>query len=98
MEHLVCAINLHAKLLQLCLLMGFSRQEYWSGLLCCPPGDLPKPVIKLASLLSPSLTGNFFISRASWYILTHLIFNQAYLIGTIMILIIMMKNTEMQGS
>ena len=24
---------------------GFSRQEYWSGLLC-PPGDLPNPGIK----------------------------------------------------
>ena len=23
------------------LSMGFSRQEYWSGLLCPPPGDLP---------------------------------------------------------
>ena len=23
------------------LSMGFSRQEYWSGLSCCPPGDLP---------------------------------------------------------
>ena len=22
------------------LLVGFSRQEYWSGLLCPPPGDL----------------------------------------------------------
>ena len=22
---------------------GFSRQEYWSGLPCPPPGDLPKP-------------------------------------------------------
>jgi len=26
--------------------MGFSRQEYWSGLLCPPPGDLPNPGIK----------------------------------------------------
>ena len=25
---------------------GFSRQEYWSGLLCPPPGDLPDPGIK----------------------------------------------------
>ena len=25
------------------LSMGFSRQEYWSGLLCPPPGDLPNP-------------------------------------------------------
>ena len=23
--------------------MGFPRQEYWSGLLCPPPGDLPDP-------------------------------------------------------
>ena len=32
------------------LSMGFSRQEYWSGLLCPPPGDLPKPGIKTACL------------------------------------------------
>ena len=25
------------------LSMGFSRQEYWSGLLCPQPGDLPDP-------------------------------------------------------
>ena len=24
---------------------GFSRQEYWSGLPCLPPGDLPDPGI-----------------------------------------------------
>ena len=32
------------------LSMGFSRQEYWSGLPRPPPGDLPDPRIKLASL------------------------------------------------
>ena len=32
--------------------MGFSRQEYWSGLPCLPPGELPDPGIKL---ISPSL-------------------------------------------
>ena len=26
--------------------MGFSRQEYWSGLPCPPPGDLPNPAIE----------------------------------------------------
>ena len=26
------------------LSMGFSRQEYWRGLPCCPPGDLPNPI------------------------------------------------------
>ena len=31
------------------LSMGFSRQEYWSGLPCPPPGDLPNPGIKPAS-------------------------------------------------
>ena len=30
--------------------MGFSRQEYWSGLPFPPPGDLPDPGIKLCLL------------------------------------------------
>ena len=30
--------------------MGFFRQEYWSGLPCTPPGDLPDPGIELRSL------------------------------------------------
>ena len=37
------------------LSMGFSRQEYRSGLLCRPPGDLPEPGIELESLTSPAL-------------------------------------------
>ena len=37
------------------LSMGFSRQEYWSGLPCPPPGDLPNPGIKLMSFMSPAL-------------------------------------------
>ena len=32
------------------LSMGFSRQEYWSGLPFPSPGDLPNPGIKLRSL------------------------------------------------
>ena len=36
---------------------GFSRQEYWSGLPCPPPGDLPNPGIEL---VSPALAGGFF--------------------------------------
>ena len=32
------------------LYMGFSRQEYWSGLLCPPPGDLPDPGVEPTSL------------------------------------------------
>ena len=30
--------------------MGFSRKEYRNGLPCPPPGDLPEPGIKPASL------------------------------------------------
>ena len=40
--------------------MGFSRQEYWSGLPFPSPGDLPKPGIKLMSFVSPALAGRFF--------------------------------------
>ena len=29
--------------------MGFSRQEYWRGLPCLPPGDLPNPGIEPGS-------------------------------------------------
>ena len=38
------------------LSMGFSRQEYWSGLSFPPPGDLPNPGIEPASLVSPDPT------------------------------------------
>ena len=40
--------------------MGFSRQEYWSGLLCPPPGDLPNPGIEPAS---PALQVDFLQLR-----------------------------------
>ena len=36
------------------LSMGFSRQEYWNGLPCPPPGDLPDPGIKPTSSVSPT--------------------------------------------
>ena len=39
------------------LSMEFFRQEYWSGLPCTSPGDLPNPGIKPTS---PALAGEFF--------------------------------------
>ena len=39
--------------------MGFSREEYWSGLPFPPPGDLLDPRIKP---MSPALAGGFFTS------------------------------------
>jgi len=46
--------------------VGFSRQEYWSGLPCSPPEDLPKPGIKPTSLMSPALAGWFFTTGTTW--------------------------------
>ena len=39
--------------------MGFSTQEYWSGLPCLPPGDFPERGIEPTSLVSPALAGRF---------------------------------------
>ena len=44
------------------LFMGFSRQEYWTGLPFPPPGDLPDPGIKSAC---PALAGGFFTTNTT---------------------------------
>ena len=46
--------------------MGFSSQEYWSGLPCPPPGDLPNSGIEPASPASPALAGRFFTISITW--------------------------------
>ena len=51
---------------QAVLSMGFSRQEYWSGLPCPPPGVLPNPGIKPSPLMSPALAGGLFTISATW--------------------------------
>ena len=43
--------------------MEFSRQEYWSGLPCPPPGGLSNPGIKLTS---PALAGQFFTTSTTY--------------------------------
>ena len=48
------------------LSMGFSRQEYWSGLPFPPPGNLPDPGIEPRSLISPTLAGGFFTTSGTW--------------------------------
>ena len=48
------------------LSMEFSRQNYWSGLPCPSPGDLPNPGIELTSLTSPALAGRFFTTSTTW--------------------------------
>jgi len=55
------------------LSIGFSRQEYWSGLPFPLPGDLPNPGIEPRSLTSPALAGGFFTTSATWevFLYTH---------------------------
>ena len=45
--------------------MGFSRQKYWSGLPCLPPGDLPDPGVEPAFPVSPASAGRFFTASAT---------------------------------
>ena len=47
------------------LSMGFSRQEYWNGLLFSTPRDLLNLWIKFSSLVSPALAGRVFTTRAT---------------------------------
>ena len=53
------------------LSMGFSRQEYWHGLPCLPPGYLADPGIKPESLMSPALAGTFFTTNSTREALTN---------------------------
>ena len=48
------------------LSMGFSRQEYWSGLPFTSPGDLPNPGIEPKSLASLALAATFFSTSTTW--------------------------------
>ena len=57
------------------LSMGCSRQEYWGGLPCPPPGDLPDPGIEPASPASPT-------SQADSLPLSRLQYNAAHAGGS----------------
>ena len=56
----LCTVALQAP-----LSMGFSRQEYWSGLSCPFPGDLLNPGIEPPSLMFPALAGGFLTTSAT---------------------------------
>ena len=47
------------------LSMQFSRQKYWNGLPCPPPGDLPDSGIKTVSPAAPSLWADYLPSEPS---------------------------------
>ena len=69
LRHFSCVqlcVTLWTVACQASLSMGFSRQEYWSGLPCPPPGDLPNSGILSVSLMSLALAGRFFTTSATW--------------------------------
>ena len=45
---------------------GFSRQGYWCGFPCPPPGDLPDPEMEFMSLMSPAFAGGFLTTNTIW--------------------------------
>ena len=53
------------------LSIGFSRQEYWSGLPCPSPGNLPDPGIEPVFLMSLALASGFFTTSATWEAPSH---------------------------
>ena len=63
-SHVQLCVTLQTVACQAPLSMGFSRQEYCSGLLCSLPRDLPNPGIKPMSLTSPALASGFFTTSA----------------------------------
>ena len=58
-----CLATLWTVACQSPLSMGFSRQEYWSGLPCPPPGDLPNPRMEHSSPVSPNIADEFFTTE-----------------------------------
>ena len=65
-SHIQLFVTLWTVARQAPLPMGFSRQEYWSGLPFLSPGDVPHPGIKPESLTSPALVGRFLTTSAAW--------------------------------
>ena len=49
--------------LQVPLSMGFSQQEYWSGLPFPSPGALPNPETEPESPVAPAMTGRLFTTE-----------------------------------
>ena len=53
------------------LCTGSCKQEYWSGLPCSPPENLPYPGIELMSLMLPALASGLFSASATWRTQNH---------------------------
>ena len=68
--------------------IGCSRQEYWSGLPCPPPGNLPNPGIESTSPVSPASAAGFFTTSATW---------EAQISQSLMDLILMLRTRSLDS-
>ena len=57
------------------LSMRFSKHDYWSGLLCPPPGDLPNPGIEPVFSCISCIAGGFFAEPPNKPFGTHMVQN-----------------------
>ena len=64
-NHIPLFVTLWTVACQALLSMGFSRQEYWNGWLCCPPGALPDPGMEPTSLVS-CIGRQLLTTSATW--------------------------------
>ena len=64
-SHVWLYVALWNVIYQALLSIGFSREEYWTGLPCPSPRDLSHPGTEPMHLTSPALEGRFFIP-GSW--------------------------------
>ena len=81
LRYFICVqlfVTLQTVALEVPLSVGFSKEEYWIGLPCPPPGDLPNPGIKPRS---PTLLAGL---PQCWQILYHLSHqgSPSYVLGT----------------
>ena len=65
-SHVQLCVTLWTVANQAPLSMGFSRQEYWSGLSSPSPRDLSNPGVESSTLMTPTLVGGFSITCTTW--------------------------------
>ena len=68
---------------QVPLSMGFSGQEYWSGVPFPTPGDHPNPGIEPMSLMSSALAGRSSTTSTTWEFGSNIISNQISFMNTL---------------
>ena len=66
LTHVQLFVTLWTVACQAPMSMGFSTQDYWSGLPCLPSGDLPDSGMESVSRRFPALAGRFFTTSTTW--------------------------------